>query len=298
MSNANQGMGDKFESAAEACKKISSEAENIKAGFDGATGVADAIGAAFTFGLSRLGKDLKAENEIKEQARNILNVDLSSNDIMKISNDCMQSGSIKQINTLRWDPACINSPIISQGIRDGTIQIKKIRQRNKAEQTQKCVMQSLIDTLSKKEANSKNLAALSVIQEAEGLMTKNQTSKDGCNVVNKDMSSNDYYENMQKCNQEAFADQTNEIFACGGMEDVAQENLSTQRNECLMSAGVIKREEVKEQSENTSTTESKQKATGITPAAIASSILSCLCCCSIISIILSMLGYFASTMEQ
>lgn len=298
MSNANQGMDEKFESAAEACKKISTEAENIKAHYDGATGVADAIGSAFTFGLSRLGKDLKAENEIKEQARNILNVDLSSNDVMKISNDCTQSSSVRQINTLKWDPACLNNPIIAEGIANGSIKLKNIKQRNQAEQTQKCVMQSLIDTLSKKEANSKHLAALSVIQEAEGLMTENQTSKDGCNVVNKDMSSNDYYENIQKCNQQAFADQTNEILACGGMEDITQENKATQRNECLMSAGVIKREEVKEQSENVSTTESKQKATGITPAAIASSILSCLCCCSIISIILSMLGYFASTMEQ
>lgn len=298
MSNANAGMKNKFQDAAEACREISSEADKIKAHYDGAAGVASALSKMTPWGaLSNAVDKVRAENEVKQQVKNILQVDLSSNDIMKISNDCLQSSSIKQINSLKWDPACINSPIISEGIANGTIKLKNIKQRNKAEVENKCVMQSMIDILSKKEANAKTLAASEVLQEATN-PSSNKFTGDACNVVQKDMSSNDYFENMQKCNQEAFADQTNEIFACGGMEDIAQENVSNQKNECLMKAGVFKVEDTKAQSETATDTKTKQKAEGISPAAIGGSILSCLCCCSIIFIILSMLGYFASTMEQ
>ena len=302
MSNPDKSMAAKFGNAKEACEKVSSEAENIKAGFDGATGVADAIGAVFTFGLSRLGKDLQAENKVNETVKNILNIDLSSNDIMEISNTCTQKTDVKQRNIIGVDPLCMQDPIIgpiiAQGFASGTITIKNVSQRNVSEQEQSCVMKSLIDILSKKEADSTNLAALNVLQEAEGLMTKNQNEKDACNVVNKDMSSNDYYKNIQKCNQEALADQENKISVCMGMQDIAQENISSQKTNCLMEAGVIKEEDIKEKSSNLTDTGVKQKAKGITPGAMASSSLSSLCFSSILFIILGVLGYFASTMEQ
>lgn len=289
----------KFESAAEACKTISTEADNIKARADGiSSNIKAALAALPWSGVADLAKDLSAQNKLKSDTKNILNIDLSSNDVLKISNDCNQLSSVKQINKLQWDPVCLAIPSIADGIANGTIKLKNIRQRNKSEITSKCVMQSLIDILAKKEANAKNLAALKVAQEAEGLLTNNETEKKDCNFTNKDMSSNDYLENIQKCNQQVFSDQTNEIFACGGMEDIVQSNLAKQRAECLLTAGVIKNTDLQSVTENRSESDLTQTATGITPATISASLLSSVCIFSIIGLVLSVLGYFATTMQQ
>lgn len=291
------------DNAAEACKKISSEAENIKSGFDGAIGVADSIGAAFTFGLSRLGKDLAAENDLKESVRNIMKIDLSSNDVMKIQNDCFQSTSFEQKNIIgnefgKESPGCVavKLALANKGI---VVSYKNITQRNKADFETKCVMQSMIDVLSKKEANTQTLAASKVLQEAEGLLTKQETGKDACNIVDKDMSSNDYYENIQKCDQEVFSKQLNQIFECGiAMENVIQDNIASAKQECLMQAGVIKETETKDESDNIIESETEQKAEGLTTTAMLGSSLSILLSCCSLFILLSVLGFFASSVVE
>jgi hypothetical protein len=257
---------DKFGNAAEACKHISSEAEKIAATYKGQAGLIKEVAKMTPWGaVSNAIDKIGAENDIKQQMRNILNIDLSSNDVMEISNTCTQKSTVEQTNTIKWDPACLANPIIAQAIANGTIKLTNIKQRNVAETEQKCIMQALLDVVSKKQASLENLVAAEALSKAEGLGAKNTVSQDTCNIVNKDMSSNDYINMTQSCNNEVFANQTNEIFACSGMEEIVQENLSTQKQECLQKAGVIKASDATAEVSNTTQLSATAEATGVSP---------------------------------
>lgn len=273
--------------AQEACREISSEADNIKAQWDGAKGVASTIASVFPWGAAaNMVGNLTAQNKVKDTVKNTLNIDMSSNDVIEVSNMCSnvaetsQKNIIKGVNDCEF---CMKNPTMCM--------VANVTQENRAENVQKCVSQAIIDQLRKKEASVSSEAAIKVLQEASGLLTKNDTDSSSCNFVNQDLSSNDYLSSIQKCENQSKIIQTNEIDGCGAFMNIIQRNEAKNLQDCLAGAGVITKKDDKIEADVTSTTEVEQSASGLTPAMIFGSL--CISC-----IVISVIYFVYQQMQE
>jgi hypothetical protein len=273
--------------AAEACKTISSKADEIAAHYKGAKEIVDAA-----WGFMSPNNYKSGDNTTNNEMRNIINTNLSNNDIMKISNDCKNSTAGYQLNELD----ATQCPFCQKNGCDMT----NITQENIAKSDQQCAMQSAIETLMTK-TNSVDAQALAeTLQKAQGVLSGDNTSTNkNCNIVSTDMSSNQYMEQLGKCANEASIKQENRVKACGAVSNVIQKNAFDNIQKCMIGTTIKSTSDTSSQSKLASVFKTTQESTGIDPAAsLGSSIASfssCICCC----IVLLGLGYvgYSSTEE-
>lgn len=222
----------------EACKDINAETERIKADVAKTKQIACAIGGFFN------PQCWGNNNEAKAQISNITSVDMSDNDVIAINSKCSQVSTTVQSNS-------INTKDCEYCQKKGCT-LKNVRMTNRADQTNKCSINAFIDLVATKEASIKNLAAIGAAQTAEGIRNDNKVDANVCNYNFKDMSSNQYLEQRQKCIQDAYLTQENELNQCGDVIDLIMENNYSKYNECMLDATLSKETDAKTSSESDS----------------------------------------------
>lgn len=241
------------ENAAQACKQISSQAQNITAAANGGAKLINSILGPFS------PKNYVSDNDTASQLRNVLGMDLSSNDISTINNSCKNISTGIQSNKLQTDQC----PYCRECKTGNCCPISNVRQSNVASSNQTCIAKALIDVLRQKHNTVEASAAAKAVQDATGLLASNTSSTDQCNYVNTDMSSEAYLEQINKCSNTSSIDQSNNIGACDAVFNVLQENSLANFQKCLANSTTELKEEIK--SNVAAKTESyvEQHATGL-----------------------------------
>lgn len=254
--------------ARDACNKISSRAEEIKA-----QGEADGniLANIPFFSLFNPNNYKAGDNTNENIMRNIINTDMSQCDVTKIYNDCNLStiGSQKNIISNR------DCPVLELAKLGIFPEFKNITQENAMNIQQQCVMNTVIDTLLKKKSSVDSQALSEVFQEASGLLSgSNKFQKEDCNVINNNLSSIHYLEDRAKCAVGVSNEQLNNLDICGSAVGVFQKNRFESTQDCLKGVDIAKETDVDASTKTKSEDKSDQRSVGVdTMASIISSIL-------------------------
>lgn len=256
-----QAMGA---TAKDACNRVSTKAEEIKAHYDGAANI---ISAAQSFLNPRNYKS--GDNTSDSLMRNIINMNLSTCDITKIAEDCANSVASLQANEID-NTQC-------EYCKTNLCEIKHITQEQIVKISQTCTIQSAIETLLNKKANVDTLALASVLQEAQSVLSGDNTFKtENCNVITPDLSTASYIEKIANCSNKMAVDQKNSLKFCGNVTEIVQRNSLESYQDCLVSSDLYIKQDVQSEASTKQETVATQKTTGITPMSSAS-LLICVC---------------------
>jgi hypothetical protein len=264
------------ESAADACKKISSDADKIKANWDGAAKVAGQLNP-----LALIVNGLKGgENNLDTETRNIINETITSDMKTKIDQACANTAANFQSNV-------IDTTKCEYCNRFGC-DITNVQQLNASDVVQDCTLTSAVTALMKQGSDSNAQALAQAIQKSQGILSGNNTmTGDTCNVINKDISASTYLETIARCANEATSNQENILSNCGNATNVVQKNINKQIQDCIIGNVVDTSTDQTATTKVTSEVDSEQESTGIdTTVSIIFSIVCCLSVCSIISVVL------------
>jgi hypothetical protein len=211
--------------AQEACRSISSEADNIRARGKAA---GDFLGIFNP-------KNWGTSNEVQSQIKNILQVDMSTDDITNIKNTCNNIFTGVQVNSIDTTqcPICQREKCNVTGVR----------QTNIMKSQQVCGANAIIDRLKKNGADFQSLAAIKAIQDAKGVAAGNTSNTDICNYASVDMSSKSYMELMANCGNTAGQTQLNELKVCGDIIDVLQKNDFDAYQKCITGSDITDKEQ-------------------------------------------------------
>lgn len=235
-SSASDQLEQLGQTAKDACNKISSRAEEIKADRGGVAGIIDSALSFFSPNNYKSG-----DNSSTDVMRNIINTNLSECDIMKIENSCRNTAASVQSNIIDNTkcPACSDIEILK--IYPNICSVSNVTQENNSVISQTCTIQSAIETLLKKTSSIDSQALANVLQEATGVLSGSNTSSgENCDVINNDMSSKSYMEHRSECANEITVDQKNHLGACGPVTGVIQKNQYANLQTCLMGTDVKK----------------------------------------------------------
>lgn len=269
------------ESAAEACKQISSKAEEIEAHYKGLDDLAT------NFMAFANPKNYKSgDNTSNDMMRNIINVNMSNNDITEMQNSCKNISSTMQLNEIDLTQC--------DYCQKNGCSVANVTQENISKSNQICGIQAAIDILRKKENSIESQALAETLQKAQGLMSGDNTSrKQNCNIVNQDMSSNQYFKTINDCANTFSGKQENRIKGCGPVLNVIQKNDNDNFQKCVMGATVSSKDEYTSKIKATSEAKSKQESEGLEIAASLG--ILCFCC---ISLLLSAAAAFLMSQQQ
>lgn len=267
-------VNDMPESAAEACKRISSRAEEIKAEYDG---MAELYKNLPLYSLFNPNNYKSGDNTTNDMMRNIINVNLSKCEVEKIHNTCNNAVTSYQSNELDTKDCkyCeTNGCTISGNI-----------QKNSSKVSQLCLITTAIGALSEKKSSVDAQALAKVLQEAEGLLSgTNKSQKENCNIINEDLSSKTYLDSKSECLNQLNSTQVNKISGCGSILNNIQENESIALQECMLGVKIEKKDKLESEASATAKAESEQKTSGLTIMSLVVSL--------IIIVVLGGIGYY------
>jgi hypothetical protein len=271
--------------AKELCERVSSRAEEIAAEYDGATAL---TGAAWgPFGFLNPQNYKAGDNTSSNMARNIVNMNMSSSDMQKISASCNNLTTSTQLNEIDTTQC--------EYCQKYGCDISNVTQENLANSKQTCAIQVAIETLLKKTDSIDAMALGKSLQDASGLLSGDNTSvSENCNIINKDMSSCSYLDLKMKCLNAVNMDQTNRYKNCGDAQNIIQKNVMENVQSCVMGSDIKSDTTFVSNTQVGARTETDQSSTGIDAMASFMSVLSsCVSVCSLVVI-----GYFAQQMNQ
>jgi len=270
------------EKAAEACKKISSQAENIKAA---AGGVANVISSVM--GLMNPRNYKSGDNEIDNFTRNVITTDMSNKFESLVNNQCSSSVANMQVNEIDFTKC--------KYCDKHECSVSNVTQTNISKSQQTCRLKAAIDVLMAKKDSIDAQALAKVVQESEGLLSgNNSTSTQNCNIIDKDMSSKEYLDIRSNCNNDISMSQRNSLKNCGGLNNVIQKNLSNAVQQCIMDSSVKLESKQESDTKIVQASDVTQKSIGLDMAA--SLVILSSCCVS--SIISSVLAGAAAYMQE
>lgn len=235
VSSAEGQIAELGDTAAEACSRISTEADNIRAHYEGSARNIDSLLGPFSPNNWSSG-----DNQTDDIITNIVNNNLSECEILKIENDCKNSVATSQINSISNVncPACSDPKILE--INPNICSVSDVTQTNVSEINQTCTIQSAIETLLQKTNSVESQALAEVLQEASGLLSGDNTYKsDNCTLINTDMSSAQYIENRSACANEISVNQENKLEVCGQVTGVLQQNQFNGLQSCLIQSEAV-----------------------------------------------------------
>jgi hypothetical protein len=283
-----ENLTDDFmpESASEACKKISSRAEEIEAEYNGIAEIAKNVPFASLFNPNNYRAGDTSSNDTM---RNIVNSQMTQEDITKISNECTPIATSVQRNVIDIDLSnckyCDTHPC--------EVKITNVTQENIDIVTQTCMMQTAIDTLLQNTKSIDAQALAQTLQKTQDLLSgKADSKKENCNVINSNMTSKSYLEAKANCALESATDQENIIDAgCAAYIDIVnviQKNKAEKIQECIIGATVDRELLAEEEAKVTAKAESEQTSKGLDPLVFGgSSSVSC-----VLFIVLGVVAYF------
>jgi hypothetical protein len=273
--------------AKDACNRISSKAEEIKAHYDGAKGIIDSALAFMSPNNYRSG-----DNTSNDIMRNIINTNLSTCEISKIQSDCVNSSANVQTNTID-NTKC-------KYCQTNLCTISNVTQSNIIKISQTCTIQSAIEILLKKKASVDSQALAQVLQEAQGLLSgDNKFSKENCNIITPDLSTSQYMDVKATCANKLAVDQENTLQFCGNVTDVIQTNQFKAYQDCSLGATVKNSTDVTSDNKTEQTDKVQQETSGLTPLSFTiGAIVSLLTCSCVIAIIFAVSRMKMSNKKQ
>lgn len=273
------------ESAAEACKKISSKAAEIEAHYGG---IAKVIGSIPVLNLFSPSSYKAGDNKTDDMMRNIVNTNLSKCEVEQISNSCSSIATGVQSNVIDTTSCYICTNVNpSLCVVSGNVQI------NDSTAIQSCNIKIAIKLLSDKKTSVDAQALAKVLQKADGLMSGNNiASSENCNIISQDLSTKSYLEQKSDCLNTLNLDQQNILKGCAFIGNV-QKNISKNIQQCVIGTETVKKDTVEADVKTTKTIEVEQESTGINTVAMAISSVTSLCSSSMAVVVL----YFASTFD-
>lgn len=238
------------ESAAEACKVISSKAEEIKAHYDGAKKAADAAWGWMS------PNNYRSENEVKNEMRNNFNIDMSVEDVRKIRASCNNMATSVGSNVITTNSNC------KFCLENGCPYIGNV-QRSSSANMQDCGINVAIDVLLKKTDSVDALALAKTLQDAQGLLASNKATNSSCNNINKDMSTKSYLESITECGNAAYSSMVNELSACGPNIGNIQEHMYSNFQKCVAGMTTETEQTIESETKLDNQTESVQTSVGV-----------------------------------
>lgn len=263
----NSGVNDMPESAAEACKRISTRAEEIEAHYKGAANIAANIPIVSWMNPNNYSA---GDNTSTDIARNIVNTNLSKCEVEKIHASCSNIAGGTQSNIIDTSKCYFCTHIDpSKCIVSGNVQI------NESKGVQTCSMKLAIKSLSEKTGSVDAQALAKVIQKAEGILSGNTESNvENCNIISRDLSSKTYLEKRSECINNINLDQENLLDGCAFIDNV-QKNLSDQIQSCYVGTEIEKTDVVEDTVDVSREIVTEQTSRGIDQAAMIASAASC-----------------------
>lgn len=241
------------ESAADACRQISSRAEEIKAQM---SGTADIITSAMGWLNPRnMGA---GNNQADNKLRQIINTDLSQEEKLQIENTCKNVFTGMQSNVIDTSNC--------KFCQENGCDIQNITQENTMDAEQNCVLQTATEMLMKKQNDIESQAVAKVLQDSQGLFSgSNRSANDICNVTNTDMSSKQYLEQLSNCANEVSQDQSNSLQGCGNVINVVQRNRANRLQDCILNNTTTSSTDIASQNKTSTTADTTQKSKGLDP---------------------------------
>lgn len=276
---------DMPEYAAEACKKISSKAEEIAAHYGGAANLLKNMPFASLFNPNNY---RAGDNTTSDMARNIINTNISECEIQSISNSCSNTISSSQSNVIDQS-ACY----ICTHVNPSLCSVTDVVQRNSSDLTSTCSMKAAISILTSKKNSVDAQALAKVLQKADGMMSgANSTRTENCNVIDTTMTSATYIEQKNTCINSLDLSQSNVLKACAASGAI-QENHSRQLAECMLNTETEKVSDIDSGAKVSKTVEVSQESVGIdtTASAISAS-------ASLSSSIVALVGFYFFSQQE
>jgi hypothetical protein len=266
--------------AAELCREISSEADNITAGMNGAAKLIDACLGPFSPNNYKSG-----DNATEDKVRNIITSSINPETRTQITNDCNNLATSLQSNVID-NTAC-------EYCKTNECSISNVTQENIKEAQQNCVLNSLVSTLMQTQNDIASQSLAEAVQKAQGLLSgDNTSSSENCNVVSTDMSPKSYLEILNRCANTSTGDQANTLRGCGSMTNIIQRNTVKDIQECVISNTASIDTKTSQKAETKSESKVDQSTEGFTVAASLGIGLSCCISCIVLSLVL---GFVANT---
>jgi hypothetical protein len=271
--------------AAEACKKISSKAEEIEAHYGGS---AKLLQNMPLYSLFNPNNYKSGDNTTTDMARNIINTNISECEMQSISNSCSNSISSSQINELDQSACYICTHVNPQ-----LCAIKDVVQRNSSDLTSTCSMKAAISILTSKKNSVDAQALAKVLQKADGLLSgANSTRTENCNIIDTNISAATYIDQKNTCINSLDLSQSNVLKACY-VSGAIQENHSNQLAECMLNSDTEKVSELESGTKVSKSLEAKQESIGIDTAASAISASA-----SLVSSSLALAGFYFFSQQE
>lgn len=225
-----------------------------------------------------------AKNEAESTVLQILQNNISQKKSLEIQQSCNQgsvSSQTNEINNLQC--AVCNGGVIydksgkvvgtlpaenlkiSKYGKDGkdSCVIQDVVQRNQSDVKKECVMTSMISALMEAQADTQAHAVAKLMQEASGLMSKNQNQASSCTDIKQNLSQEDYLKAISECAQQSTSSQSNALNYCGKAINVLQENIQEATNDCIISNTMKAEAVAKAKTEAETEIETSQKAEGL-----------------------------------
>lgn len=267
------------ESAADACRTVSSEADKIMAHWDGVAKVAGQINP-----IALITKAIKGgDNNVDTETRNIIEENLSAETRLKITNECNNASASTQSNVID-NTQC-------EYCQKFGCDLMNVIQENSSETEQKCVLNSAVTSLMKQADSIKAQALAEAIQRSQGLASgNNSTSTRNCNVIKKDLSQKQYIDTMNKCTNQFASDQSNLLKNCGNVTNVVQRNIIKKIQQCVNSTTTDSTADQSSGTDIENSLKTDQTSTGIDPTAASIISIVSFCSCSIVLVIILVLA--------
>lgn len=258
------------QNAAEACRQISSKAQEIEANAKLIAGTLQNLPFVSLFNPSNYKAGDTTSNNMM---RNIINTDLSSCEVTDISNTCNNSVNSIQSNSIDTS----NCPYCQLHGCD----VNNVTQTNTANFQNQCTINAAIDKLTQKTNSVDAQAMAQVLQKANGLMSgKDQSTNDNCNIINTDMHTTDWLKAKTTCVNNIVSEQLNNIKNCGPVTNVVQANTLNTLQECVMGTNFKSTTKIASETKTLSEYVLSQLSEGLTTDGIIAMICVCvLCCC-------------------
>lgn len=266
------------ESAQEACTRVSTEAEKIKAHYDGAANAASAWQ-----GFLNPRNYAAGDNTVDNFTRNIVNNSLTTCDQTDVKNICKNSIEASQKNIIDNTKCSICNP--PGGISDienqiqsdlimNVCKLENVTQKNLVDVEQDCFINASIEKLLSKKDSVKAQAMAKVLQESKGLLSgDNKTGIESCNFTDNSVTSDTYINMLNECSNEMNVGNLNNLEFCGSIVGVSQDNAFEAVQKCTSAISEKLEKKTETETTNENKTESDQKSEGADLAALLSSLI-------------------------
>jgi hypothetical protein len=252
--------------ASEVCKKIEKESDSLAKTI--VEGLANSIPIVAIFNA------LRSKSESTQTLINKIALDIQTNTTAQQSSSCYNTTIQSQTNILKGgiSPQCMRVLLAGKMPPKDILALQKssrvsdVFQTNKAESTNSCEINLVLEALTKMDATIDNVILQKAMNKAKGLMSNSKSEQNICNDISTSMSACKYIEQTQCCSNLINQTQTNLVDSQCGVEirNVIQNNSASAINSCQLDASSTVTDELSASIKNALSQTAKNTSEGLT----------------------------------